>query len=171
MSYLTKRQYTEQIKRQAYWQTAPADRWAYMSRAIKMLKELHATKIIEAGSEGIPLNKYSIVLPSRPEFDLNKTPYPYQNKEFDAFVALQVWEHLTKRHEAFSEAKRISRAVILSLPYNWTEKQTKHENHREITMEEIAGWAGRAPDTTKLIAGAGGKNRIICLWKFEEGQA
>jgi hypothetical protein len=169
MSFLTKRQYTNKIKNSDYWQKAPADRWAYMSRAIKILKTLDARRIIEAGSEGIPLYKHSTILPDYPAFDLNKTPYPYNDKEFDVFVALQVWEHLTERREAFNEARRISKAVILSVPFNWTERQTRHENHRGITMKEIGSWAGRAPDETKTVS-AGGKKRIVCLWTFKEDQ-
>ncbi len=62
----------------------------------------------------------------RPEKYINKefkhdaivVPWPIDDKAYDLFIALQVWEHLErKQKEAFEEVMRTSKAAILSFPY------------------------------------------------------
>ena len=155
-----------------YWNEGASYRWEYMAEAIRMLEEIGGVKTCEAGASGIPLNSESFLMDS-PHYDLDITPYkcrvnhddgryeivPIEDNFFQAFVALQVWEHLKNPVAAFSEVKRISRAAILSVPYKWKHGDAQHQN---IDMNKILEWtSGLAPDKTVIV-----RDRIVCLWRF-----
>jgi hypothetical protein len=151
-----------------YWNEGKSYRWEYMVVAIRMLEEIGAENIIEAGSSGIPLCNNSFLF-DYPVYDLDKIPYKIKfspdmvgtipDKTFDAFCALQTWEHLKNPVDAFAEVKRISRAAILSVPYKWKHGDAQHQN---IDMNRILEWtSGLAPDKTVIV-----RDRIVCLWRF-----
>ena len=147
-----------------YWNEGKSYRWEYMSAAISILEEIGAKQILEAGTSGIPLCNESSVI-EYPKFDLDKTPYKTDggieipDKIFDAFCALQTWEHLKEPVKAFTEVKRISKNCILSVPYNWKHGDAQHQN---IDMNRILEWtSGLAPDKTVIV-----RDRIVCLWRF-----
>lgn len=51
--------------------------------------------------------------------DLEKSPLPFQDKEFDFVCCLDVLEHLNNPYEIFDELVRVSRKfILLSLPNN-----------------------------------------------------
>jgi SAM-dependent methyltransferase len=55
-------------------------------------------------------------LPHYRQLDLEKTPYPYKDKQFDVIFTSHVLEHLTNWQEALSEMRRIADWVIVVLP-------------------------------------------------------
>lgn len=55
-------------------------------------------------------------LPHYRQLDLEKTPYPYKDKQFDVIFASHVLEHLTNWQESLSEMTRIADWVIIVLP-------------------------------------------------------
>ena len=141
-----------------YWLEGFKYRWRYMSYVIEQMKKLGVERAAEAGAMGMPLKGNSFLF-DYPEYNLDK-PFPIKDKEFDCFIALQVWEHLDKQAEAFQEVERISKAAILSFPYRW--KQGDH-SHRNITEETIAKWTCyKEPKEIKLI-----DNRIVYTWVFK----
>jgi hypothetical protein len=74
-------------------------------------------KIVDTGThytgmgfgEGIDVN-----------YNLEQTPYPFQDNEFGTVICFDVLEHLENIHDVFKELSRISgRFVIISLPNPW----------------------------------------------------
>jgi len=168
MSYLTREIFLKKVEESGskYWREGKNYRWQYMSYVIDRLKEIcpDDTKLIEAGTSGMPLSDKSYLY-EYPKRDLNVIPYLrhsdriIHDKTFDAFVALQVWEHLDNQSAAFQEVMRISHAAILSFPYQWNYGDSRHKN---ITWQKISKWTcGVKPISKKII-----KERIICVWKF-----
>jgi hypothetical protein len=166
--FLTKSRYLQRVEEleDIYWKRTAEERWKYMQVALHWLVKLNPQSMCEAGTNGMQLNTLSTVLLDYPLFDLNQIPYPFTDKQFDCFVALQVWEHLKEQKKAFTEAKRISKNIILSVPYLWTSKMTRYTNHRDIGRRTIKEWAGGIPPTRFKIVGE--KSKIVCLWRFEK---
>lgn len=142
-----------------YWKEGYKYRWQYMDYVIAQAIIIGGQKIIEAGASGMPLFKDSFLF-DYPEYDLNNIPYKFKDKEFDTFIALQVWEHLEKQSDAFREVMRISKNAILSFPYKWTwgDKQ-----HKGIDDKKISEWTCNIkPESVKII-----NHRIIMTWRFD----
>jgi len=163
---LTEKTYKEKVKQLnlPYWNESYKDRWTYMSEAIKILELLNCKNNLEAGVYHLPLNSESFLIDYfvQPGYgikhDLNKTPYPIADKQFDAAVALQVWEHLDNQIKAFNEFYRIAKYVILSFPYQWKGVEPKHDN---IDDNTVSVWAsGKTPIMTKQVG-----TRKIYVWK------
>src|SRR4030042_4862179 len=160
--FLTKEKLNARVKElnSHYWNEGASYRWEYMSWVIEKLKKMGAESICEAGVSRMPLNDLSYII-EYPDYDLNKTPYSIKNratgevydspnnKIFDCFVALQVWEHLDKQEKAFREVMRISKSAILSFPYKWTSGDMRQ---RKIDEKVIAKWTCDVkPETVKII--------------------
>lgn len=147
-----------------YWTNSRDSRWSYMSHVIDLLKLVKAERIMEAGANEMPLNSESYLL-DYPKYDLNiMDTYDFGIK-FDAFVALQVWEHLTDQRRAFEGIMKIANIVILSFPYKWKSGTNIHKN---IDDKKIGEWTlGIEPIHTKDIK-SNGLTRRICLWNFEK---
>ena len=72
--------------------------------------------------------------------DATKTPWPIDDKAYDLFVALQVFEHLgTHQPEAFREVRRVARNAILSLPIDWVMADPRNCHHG-LTHEQVLAW-------------------------------
>jgi len=167
--FLTKKSFEKKVKKldHEYWNEGYSYRWDYMSYVIETLKKIGAKNICESGSFYIPLNSKSTLLENAKEelvndrgevHDLNDIPYPFEDDEFDCFVALQVWEHIENHPHAFEEACRISKNVILSIPYMW---DWGDDMHKGIDDEKILSWvSGKKWDEEKII-----HRRKILLWK------
>jgi len=149
-----------------YWIRSYEKRWGYNSVVIDMMNKLEFDSVLEAGSMGLPLAVEGETLDKNDKFhptyihDLTVFPYPFKDKQFDLFVALQVWEHLGEsQRPAFLEAARIAKNVILSFPYKWKAGSAIH-----IGVDEnvIAGWTHNIPPVEIVQV----KGRIIYRWEF-----
>jgi hypothetical protein len=168
--YLTHKSFLDAVEKSGsdYWKEGASYRWKYMEYVIEQLKKMDAKIICEAGASGIPLNSESFLF-DYPLFDLDKFPYRFngitvkpliQDKHFDCFVALQVWEHLDKQQKAFKEVMRISKNAILSFPYKWGKGHDKR--HQGIDGAKIEEWTcGIKPASTIII-----QQRAIYVWQF-----
>lgn len=57
------------------------------------------------------------------EHDARNCPWPFEEKQFDVFVALRVFQHLTpKQEDAFLESFRIAKKIILVVPRDYSNK-------------------------------------------------
>lgn len=103
-------------------------RWDYHLRTINLIKALDlpdASKILEMGTMGVKCVKNSRTIDfaekwdfpgKEPDYlhDARQIPWPIADKEYDLFVALRVFQHLTpKQQQCFDEAVRISKKIIL----------------------------------------------------------
>jgi len=164
MKYLTRKKYDSIIDglNSAYWKEGRDYRWEYMSYAIDELKQIGPRSILEAGASGLLLCDDSTVVDisgSGVNHDLNIIPWPFGDKAFDAFVALQVWEHLDNHPGAFREVRRIAKSAILSFPYKWTWGDARHNG---IDEKKISEWTeGLKPVRIKKI-----ETRIVYTWRF-----
>lgn len=174
MKYLTAREFRRRVamSRSRYWKTG-LYRWEYMSYAIEELQRIGAESIIEAGASGMPLCANSYLM-DWPKHDLNRTPFmrrapypvgamrPIRNREFDAFAALQVWEHLDRPEQAFAEVMRCAGAAVLSFPYMWPRGKGHDARHVGIDDAKISRWTlGIAPERKRLI-----HQRMVVTWRF-----
>ena len=174
--YLTKEKYDAMIDKfkWRYWEAKREARWEYMSFVIDRLKEFDLNNICEAGASLLPLHSGSFLITQNSGeqvtkrgiiHDLNKIPYPILDKEFDCFVALQVWEHLINQRDAFKEVMRISRMAVMSFPLNW---QIGDYMHLGITHETIRQWTlYEEPLFSTIITEEPDLQRLICFWRFD----
>ena len=167
MSYLTHSEFLKKVEASGskYWQEGKKYRWDYMSYVIDRLREIcpDDSKLIEAGTSGMPLSDKSFLY-EYPEYNLDVTPFKKYGERikthaYDAFCALQVWEHLDNQAAAFSEVMRISKSAILSFPYKWTWGDARHKG---IDGKKIEQWTcGVVPESIKII-----NHRAVYVWKF-----
>jgi hypothetical protein len=156
-------------------------RWSYtsvaMAQASSLIKRRHLKTALELGAPLRPIIVGAHVMDviARPELDprvpitvhdATQTPWPFGDKSFDLFVALQVFEHLGDQQvEAFREVRRIARNAILSLPIGW-ELENTLDKHHGISNEKALSWfAPIVP--TRVIEGSGGKRRRL-IYVFED---
>jgi hypothetical protein len=109
----------------------------------------------------------------------NATDVPWdfiRDKQYDLFLALQVFEHLKrdKVRGVFAEARRIARNIIISLPYKWNvpSNMLMYPSHHMIDENTVVEWTDGelpAPDLTMLIPRQGTKisqgEKMIFVWK------
>lgn len=164
---LTESEYIRKAKDLPYYAPRKTwSRWDYMSLVVDEMKILQPSSICEASSEGMYLSDDSTVMELEPKnsgheeiiHNLNNIPYPIKDKQFDLFIALQVWEHLNNQIEAFEEVKRISHNAILSFPHNWEDDKTHN-----ISMNDIDRWVSNTTPV-KIIPI---QNRLIYVWSFD----
>lgn len=170
----------------AYYQ----GRWAYFSQVIEIARNRNdIRRVIELGPSFLPVVKDCDVM-LKPEkdawgrpvikdareylHDATIIPWPIENKKYDLFIALQVWEHLDgKQKEAFQEVIRTSRMAILSFPYMWNcpKDNANYPEHHMIDEKIIADWTlGIEPKKVIRIPRTGEQvskgPRIIYFWEF-----
>jgi len=165
-------------------------RWAYFSQVINIIQEnKEIKKVLEMGPsiQTIVKNCDIMVKPEndvwgRPQryvaeeyiHDATIIPWPIKDKEYDLFIALQVWEHLVgKQKEAFREVIRTSKMAILSFPYMWEcpKDNANYPEHHMIDERIISEWTlNEEPAKIIKIPRTGDKvskgPRIIYFWKF-----
>ena len=167
-----------------------AGRWEYYKEVIDIVQLQNPATVLELGpgSHTIVKNCDIMVNPEddnwgRPlnpvghiyYYDATEKNWPIPNKQYDLFIALQVWEHLSnKQSRAFREAMRISKAAILSLPLWWDcpKDNANYPEHHHIDEELIADWTfNLKPEKVIKIARTGDRvskgPRIIYYWKFD----
>jgi len=96
-----------------------AGRWEYFKEVLKIIQNEKFINVIELGPGLLPIIKNSDVIVNPHEdsfgkpdeiwgkvftFDATTKPWPIKEKQYDLFIALQVWEHLdNKQSRAFRE--------------------------------------------------------------------
>lgn len=98
--------------------------------------------------------------------DATNVPWPFEDKQFGLFIALQVFEHLgSAQREAFREVRRVARHAILSLPIDW-EMANPSDIHHQISEEKVLSWF--APiEPTRILEGNPGRRRRL-VYVFED---
>src|SRR5690606_25562886 len=106
---------------------------------------------LELGAHAVPLVHGADVFDLRPSVevapparvvkgDARTTPWPFGDRSYDLFVALQVFEHLGNRQaEAFREVRRVARHAIVSLPIEW-EMADPTDCHHRIPHARALSW-------------------------------
>ena len=164
-------------------------RWAYYSEVLKLVGESDCESVIEMGPGPVPIVKNGDIILNplddqfgKPAFDCGQTyvfdgtvsPWPIADKQYDLFIALQVWEHLdNKQTRAFREVMRIAKRAVLSFPYHWDggEEKPSHRAHRDIDRDLIDDWTLHIPPTKTIEIPRTGPlfaqgPRLICYWEF-----
>ncbi|MBR9706639.1 hypothetical protein GOV14_06405 [Candidatus Pacearchaeota archaeon] len=121
-------------------------RWKYFKEVIEVIKKIEPSNVLELGPYRAPFVSGSDIMDCDNHLkgikypqDAGIVPWPIQDKQYDLFIALQVWEHLDGRQkQAFREVMRISKYAILSFPYKWT--KSKYKNHNKINNAIIKDW-------------------------------
>lgn len=165
-------------------------RWAYFSQVINIIQEnKEIKKVLELGPSFQTIVKNCDVM-VKPEIDVwgrpqkyvakeyihdaTIIPWPIKDKEYDLFIALQVWEHLVgKQKEAFQEVIRTSKMAILSFPYMWDcpKDNVNYPEHHMIDEKIISEWTLNVETVKTIIIPRTGDRvskgpRIIYFWKF-----
>jgi hypothetical protein len=97
--------------------------------------------------------------------DATTTPWHIDDKQYDLFVALQVFEHLgARQHEAFREVCRIARHAIISLPIDWEMADPANCHHR-ISNERALSWFLPVVPTRIELGNDGPKKRLIYVFE------
>lgn len=169
MNIITHEKYLDIVKslNSYYWTKSIRQRWLYIEKVAEIAKNINPQTSIEVGCFGVPIILNCDTIDINPKqnptyiLDISKTPYPFKDKQYDLFIALQVWEHLnSKQIEAFNEVKRICNSAILSFPYKW---KKGHESHLNIDENIIANWTNNIKPDLKIQI----HSRIIYKWSFK----
>ena len=97
--------------------------------------------------------------------DATTVPWPFGNKAYDLFVALQVFEHLGDRQpDAFREVRRVARHAILSLPIDWVMADPANCHHG-LTHERVLGWFAPVVPTRVLVGNPGHRKRLLYIFE------
>ena len=167
MEFLSRKKCLEIGKSHPYYKGCV--RWEYWKIVVKYLKIINPKSSIELGAtvqslvmDGDRMGKNKIEKPDLLWNALN-IPWPISDKQYDVFIALQVWEHLKgKQVEVFKEVPRISNWAILSFPYKWK----GNSSHSKITKRKIREWTyPYSPFSKPRIVR---DKRIIYLFNFSE---
>jgi len=142
-------------------------RWEYWKVVIKYLNIINPNSCLELGScsKSVVVDGDTMGKKDPPQtylWNAMDIPWPIKDKQYDAFVALQVWEHLKgKQKIVFKEVPRISNWAILSFPYRWRGKTS----HCNINKSKIEGWTKPYSPFVKpkLV-----RNKIIYIFKFSK---
>lgn len=146
-----------------YWHRSKT-RFQYIRAAIEELKKYDPESILEIGP-GPELRIANIATTididtsSQADIIMDVRNTPWQLGRFDCVVALQVFEHLEgKQKKTFKEAYKVARkALIISIPYRWTQGREGHVGLDNTTM---LAWSGGIKwDRTVTV----GKRRIY-IW-------
>jgi Methyltransferase domain len=94
-----------------------------------------------------------------------QTPWPVDDRQYDLFVALQVFEHLGRRQpEAFREVRRVARNAILSLPIDWIMADPSNCHHG-LTEQRVLEWFAPVTPTRVIVGNPGHRKRLIYVFE------
>ena len=128
-------------------------RWEYHSRVVELIKFLNISSpsnVLEMGTMGVSCVDGSDTIDymerwnfpgKKPTYihDARVTPWPIKDKQYDLFVALRVFQHLTPfQREATIEAMRIARKVIVAVPDVYKNKELP--DAKGITYMDFVGF-------------------------------
>jgi hypothetical protein len=174
LRFLEKEGYDKIINERSekYWKKN-VTRWKYMEKCIEIMKRYNPSKVLEMGTNGISLclDSQTIGIDNKHKedffHDATIAPWPFKDKEYDFFVALQVFEHFDNKRKkqitAFNEAKRISKNILLSLPYN----MKSNEIHKNIDDDVVYTWSSGIKADETYIFDINNNNvlRKLYFWK------
>jgi hypothetical protein len=160
---LTKVEFDSLAARNKYYE----NRWPYYEAALRLIEGLNYSSVLELGPyerpliQGADLMDLTAHIPNvRFQHDASDVPWPVADKQYDLFVALQVWEHLSDyQREAFGEVIRCSRYALLSFPLNWNIPGDCHHSIDEALIEE---WTLFVKPIRSIVV----SNRLVALWDF-----
>jgi len=167
MDFLTVDEYTKKGRGSKYW--GNSGRWAYHNLVSEWAREASPSSVLELGCFGMQVCSGSDTMDLIGEptisYDARKVPWPLEDKSYDIFIALQVWEHLDDaKAEAFREVMRISRRAILSFPYMW---RNGNVYHKGITRKMIDAWTlDVRPERVEMVGSE--YKRIVMMWDFDK---
>ena len=135
---------------------------------VEYLKAIDPKSCLELGCGLVPVVSDGDSMDKNSHLDLTycwnalETPWPIEDKQYDVFAALQVWEHLKgKQADIFKELPRIANWAILSFPYKWKTEGS----HDRIKKNVIKEWTSSyKPFVSPRIV----RKRIIYVFKFSE---
>jgi hypothetical protein len=97
--------------------------------------------------------------------DVTQVPWPFGDRQYDLFVALQVFEHLgTSQSAAFHEVARVARRAIISLPIDW-EMDDPRNCHHMISSERALSWFLPWRPTRIEVGNPGSRTRLIYVFE------
>jgi hypothetical protein len=97
--------------------------------------------------------------------DATDIPWPFGDKQYDLFLALQVFEHLgDKQPEVFREVRRVAKHAILSLPIGWNLRDTTNIHH-QISNERVLSWFAPVVPTRILEGSRGRLTRLVYVFE------
>lgn len=100
--------------------------------------------------------------------DARQTPWPIEDRAYDLFVGLQVFEHLgTAQPEAFLEVRRVARHAVISLPIDWVMKDPTNSHH-QLSRERALSWFAPV-EPTRIVEGNPGPGMRL-VFVFEDLQ-
>jgi len=65
------------------------------------------------------------------QLDLNQTPYPFKDKQFDVCFSSHVLEHLENWQDALNEMTRIADYVVIAIPHPLNLLACLNPNHKQ----------------------------------------
>jgi hypothetical protein len=174
MRPLSREEFDQLAQEDKYYRNYWGTRWNYFKTAIDIVSAVPHSSILELGAHKTPIIVGSDTMGRVDSFkgsneytynhDATKTPWPIGDKQYDCFVALQVWEHLQgKQQEAFKEVMRISKNAVLSFPHKWDYVDPIDGSDHNVTKEMINDWCcGVKPRQIVNI-----DNRLVYHFDFE----
>ena len=181
IKYLNKRELIKKVKlvNDIYWEKTYNGRWGYISHVISELRKIKPKTILELGSYKINLTNNSDNMDINEDYiDIDNTnnkkyiqdgstlPWDIEDKYYDVFIGLQVFEHLgDNQSDIFKEVMRVSKNAIISLPYLWDKPEDKM--HHMIDDEKIKEWTNNIlPEKIIYIKIPSSRKRVIYFFKF-----
>lgn len=154
LEYITHADFLAAEAASAYY----AGRWEYMAPVVYFLDKLRLDgPSLELGCHTLPIvvggetmdRDWRLSGVTYPH-DATTTPWLCEDKQFELFIALQVWEHLRgQQAKCFGEVLRVAKRAVLSVPYRW--ECADHPEHRMITAETVHRWTMGIPPTTCFV--------------------
>jgi SAM-dependent methyltransferase len=97
--------------------------------------------------------------------DATTIPWPFDDKQYDVFVALQVFEHLGDQQAAvFREVRRIAKHAEISVPIDWVMDDPLNCHHR-ISNEMALSWFAPVVPTRIAVGNGGRRTRLIYVFE------
>lgn len=136
------------------------NRWSYMGPICERLARLEGS-VLELGPATTPIvpgadtmDRRSYGIPLTYEWNATIAPWPIADKQYDIFIALQVFEHLKgKQSRAWGEVCRIANRAIISVPWEWP----GDGSHSGIDNKTIRSWTGNACPSWSLLVPEGSR--------------
>jgi SAM-dependent methyltransferase len=175
---LTKAEFDVVAARHPYYRS----RGRYMSVAAAQAGELITAHGLQSALELGPNLRPVVVgadvmdIRAQPELDLppparfllhdaTRAPWPIADKQYDLFVALQVFEHLRDdQNAAFMEVCRVARHAVISVPIDWEMDDPRNCHHR-ISQGQALSWFRPFSPTRVAVGNPGPRKRLIYVFE------